>query len=146
MTENQGVSTWPAEYQPQIKRNAFAGFSRHWTEQYQQPAMKQGEMVWVHKRHCPDDARSVFPTRATKPNLGQYPAPQPVPKYWVQTPHAQLGAFSRQAEEDRHFRSCQGKIRENNYYLWWIKCGVVVSVWANSPASLVYACRQNLLN
>lgn len=100
---------WPPDYRPQHKRNAFAGFSRHWKAHYESPSMNQRDLVWVHKRHCPDDARSIFPARSAKPLAEKLPAPKPVPSYWVQTPEAPLGTFSRQDEEDKHFRSSHGR-------------------------------------
>ncbi|XP_065177689.1 uncharacterized protein LOC135808429 [Sycon ciliatum] len=106
-----GGPTWPPDYAAQHKRDAFAGFSRHQADAVLKAASRnppRSEVTWVHKTHCKNDERSVYPARTVKPMAEKYPPPEPVPKYWVQVPDAQLGTFSRESEETMHYRSCQG--------------------------------------
>ena len=99
------VMATPEVYRAAHHRDAFAGFSRHFVDF---STSGPDKVVWIHKRHCPDDPRSVFPVRRQKPQKHECPSPRPLPEYWLQQPEPQIGTFSRSAEETLHYRSCQG--------------------------------------
>lgn len=79
--------------------SGYKSYSKIWQE--------KSDVVWVNKRHDPQDLRSNAPVQRSKFLCDTSPVDRTVPEHWRRETQPALKTFSRHLEEEKWYPSSQ---------------------------------------